>query len=51
MMTPSASEKKSVMNSLLSDDETSTFEPAKSVTMSARKRMGRPTMAALSTTA
>lgn len=52
-LTPSASEKKSVMNSVLSDEDgVSTFEPAKGVTQSARKRApARPSMAAISTTA
>ena len=48
--TPSASERK-ILNSLLSDDEASHFEPTQVSTLSARKRTNRFSMAAISTTA
>jgi len=55
MSTPSASERK-ILNSLLSDEETSHFEATKSSpqqvnALSARKRTNRFSMAAISTTA
>lgn len=53
LSTPSASEKKSTVNSLLSEEDSlSVFEPAKSMTQSAKKSMkARQSLAMLSTTA
>jgi len=57
LATPSASEKKSMLNSLLSDDENSAasqFEPTNrmsAVTASGRKKANRTSMVALSVTA
>lgn len=54
-MSPSASEKKIVMNSILSDDEmaTTNFEPPKGLAQSARKKHApsKASIAAISTTA
>jgi len=55
LATPSASEKKQLLSSLLSDDElvSSTFEPPlhRGVTASGRKKPNRASIAAVSTTA